>query len=629
MRKLVSLVAAGLLVGAITLAPDSAAFSDARPFRALAAGELAVEVTNSGDSVAPGQSLCPHPTLCTLRRAIELVNGESSDARYAITFAPAVFKPAAAGTIALLATSLPAIIRHGVTISGAGAGVVISGVALPAGQYAGLVLNGESAMIQGIRLQTFSGSCILANGVGALVGGVGEDSVTVANCQTGVEVRGRGSVVVGIRAGEANGEAAPVGTGVLVVAADVRVGSESPTGLANILSFAATGVRVGAQGAAVFSGVTVANNVFGKTSAGAVGSVNVGIDLRQPSKGTLVRANTIANATTGIRIAPDEAGLSVVDNQLAANRFEGIIGMAIDLNGDGITNANDAGDSDLGANGLRNHPVVTRAVQSRVSGTVGASCAGCLVHFYVAVHSAGGTRDYGGVPLPILPAIADQFGNFVFENPPVAPGQWVTALVTDLDGNTSEFGPSVRVGAGVVQCGNVSLFAGWNLAGFFGQNSMALGQAFPPELGLPSRVSSIHRLEAGVVATYATWLAATIANRTLDTLRPGEAYWFYSEGPATVSGGFSLSAPFPVQLTAGWNDFVYIGANGDVRDALASIANKYSQLYRWESGADGGHWLWYGDSTTPSWARGFEQLEACGAYVVRMTADATLNPLQP
>ena len=30
----------------------------------------------------------------------------------------------------------------------------------------------------------------------------------------------------------------------------------------------------------------------------------------------------------------------------------------------------------------------------------------------------------------------------------------------------------------------------------------------------------------------------------------------------------------PVQLKAGWNDFVYIGATADVRDALSSIAGK-------------------------------------------------------
>lgn len=623
-------MAIALLLGTVAFAADSRQLSDPRPYRAMAAGELAIEVTNVGDSVVPGQSLCPHATLCTLRRAIELVNAESSDARYVLTFAPVVFKVSEPATVAVLLTPLPPILRHGVTLSGIGAGVVISGANLPVGQHAGLVFNGESAMVQGMWLQNFTGSCILVNGVGAFIGGAGQETVNVGNCQAGVEVRGRGSVLVGVRAGEmADGSPAPLGTGIVVAAPDVRVGPESANGAPNVVGYATTGVRVGGPGAPVFSGVTIENNVIGRTSSGLAGSLSVGIDLRQPSKATVVRANVIANATTGIRIGPDESGLGVVNNHLTANRFEGIGGMAIDLNGDGITNANDAGDGDLGANGLRNHPVVTRAIQSRISGSVGASCSGCAVQLYIAVHSVGGTRDYGGLPVPILPAISDQLGNFAFESPPVAPGQWVTALVTDLEGNTSEFGPSARVGAGVVQCGNVALTAGWNLAGFFGQNSMALGQSFPPELGLPSRVSSIYRLEPGGVATYATWLAATGASRTLDTLKPGEAYWFFAEAAATVTGGFSLSAPFPVQLKAGWNDFVYIGATADVRDALASIAGKYGQLYKWENSDNGGRWLWYGDATTPSWARGFTRLEACGTYVIRMTVDATLTPLQP
>ena len=61
-----------------------------------------------------------------------------------------------------------------------------------------------------------------------------------------------------------------------------------------------------------------------------------------------MRANAISHATTGIRVAADEDGLGVVNNRLVANRFETITGLAIDLNGDGVVNPNDANDADTG-----------------------------------------------------------------------------------------------------------------------------------------------------------------------------------------------------------------------------------------------------------------------------------------
>jgi len=597
---------------------------------AHAEGELSVEVTNAGDSVVADQSVCPSPTLCTLRRAIELVNANVSGAPYRVSFSPTVFKPTEPVTIALLATPLPAVANAFVSIDGSSARVLIDGGDLPAGVHNGLVMNGPGSAVRGLIIGRFTAACLVVNGSNGAVGGtLATSAVTLGACETGLELRGSASIATNVRVGfGADGQAALVSTGILVTAPDVQVGTETPGGSPNVVGNATIGIRVGAPGATVFSGVLVANNTIGKSQGGAAAPVGVAVELRQPSKASVVRANAISHATTGIRVAADEDGLGVVNNRLVANRFETITGLAIDLNGDGVVNPNDANDADTGANGLRNHPVFLRAVQSRIAGNVGAPCLGCAVELYMAAHTPPGTRDYGAQPVPVAVALTDAAGSFIFENPPVAPGQWVISLVTDPEGNTSEFGPSTRVGAGVVQCGNAPLEVGWNHAGFFGQSTMGLGSAFPPELGNPSRVSAIYHLTDGT-ATFASWLSTTSVGRTLDTLAPGEAYWFYAEAKAVFSGGFSLSAPFPVQLKAGWNDFVYIGATADARDALSSIAGKYDQLYRWENSGDGGHWLRYGDDTTPSWARGFAQLEACGTYLVHMTQDANLTPLQP
>ncbi|MGH2608501.1 MAG: hypothetical protein ACRDHF_05370, partial [Tepidiformaceae bacterium] len=91
---------------------------------------------------------------------------------------------------------------------------------------------------------------------------------------------------------------------------------------------------------------------------------------------------------------------------------------------------------------------------------------------------------------------------------------------------------------------------------------------------------------------------------------------------------FSLTVPLPVALKAGWNEFVYIGASADVRDALASIAGKYTSVYRWSNAAGSSRWS-SNHAAIPDWAQGFTNLDACGAYSIFVTEDVTLTPLQP
>src|SRR5690606_21166692 len=135
----------------------------------------------------------------------------------------------------------------------------------------------------------------------------------------------------------------------------------------------------------------------------------------------------------------------------------------------------DDGDGDIGPNAWLNHPLITRATQSRIEGT---ACAGCEVQVYAAVHLPGGIGDFGSLPLPVGTITANAGGTFAVDSPPVSPGEWVIALAIDADGNTSEFGPANRVGAGAVQCGNLDLRAGWNHVGFFGPQTVILGDTF-------------------------------------------------------------------------------------------------------------------------------------------------------
>ncbi len=594
------------------------------------AAELIVEVTSIGDGIAPGDSVCPSTTLCTLRRAIEFVNADASEGTFVIRFPSAIFPPGEPATISVLASPLPPVTRPGVSIDGAGAGVILSGLSLgvPAD---GVVLTGDDGRLRGLTVRGFSGSCIVAAGARTRIGDLASPGAPVAagGCTTAVDVRGAESAVVHLRAGfEAfEGQLLGLGTGIQVSAAGVTVGAETQAG-ANYIGNATAGVRVGASGIPPFGGTRIVRNVIGENPASEPAPVSVAIELRQPSSNSIVEFNTLANAAAGVRVAADSAEGSVAGNTVRANRFHEISGLPIDLNADGEHNPNDAGDGDSGANTLRNHPLISRAVQSRISGTAGQSCAGCSVELYVTDHQPGARFDSELTPLAVGAAAADPLGAFAFENPPVVPGQWVTALVTDALGSTSEFGPSVRVGAGVVQCGNVTIGPGWNNAGFFGASSQSLGLVFPPEYGLPSRVTAIYGLIDGS-EEFSHWFAGTSMGRTLDSLAPGDAYWYEATAAFTLVGGFSLSGPFPVQLESGWNNLVYIGASADARDALASIAGKYTEVFRWETTPEGGRWLSYGSASTPSWARGFSRIDACSAYLIHVTEDVTLTPLQP
>jgi hypothetical protein len=92
---------------------------------------------------------------------------------------------------------------------------------------------------------------------------------------------------------------------------------------------------------AAFAGTRIAHNSIGRDQAAAPAPVTRGIELRQPSTGTLVSGAAIAYATTGISVAADVGGVSVTGNRFVQNTFQVLTGLAIDLNADWIANPND------------------------------------------------------------------------------------------------------------------------------------------------------------------------------------------------------------------------------------------------------------------------------------------------
>jgi hypothetical protein len=592
---------------------------------ANAEGPLTVEVTNSGDS---DSSVCPHATECTLRRAIELVNADASGHQYVITFAASAFPSGAPATVPVTGTPMPAIARDRVTVSGQNRGVLISGTLLgPGPGNNGLVVEGNDIIVSSVAIHDFSAACLVIAGARATAGGIGSGNA-VGGCDVGIRVSGADATVtansIGFRG--VGTVSAPVSIGVLVSAPGTMIGGTGP-GSGNRIGNAQVAVQVGTGEGSPFSGVTIAHNVVGKNVLELPAPVGKAVLLRQPSNGTVVQENLIANASKGIAVSGDVDGVSVTGNRFAENRFQSLTGLAIDLGDDGIRNANDPGDVDNGPNSMLNHPVIIRAVQAGVTGTAGVSCHGCLVNLYFAMHTPGSPNDYGTVPVPGGSTIADAQGNFAFPSPQVAAGQWLVAIVTDGQGNTSEFGPSTRVGTGVVQCPSEPLEPGWNHLAYFGP-AITLGTAYPANGAQAGAVSAIYKLVSGT-GLFQSWLGATTAGQTLFSLTPGDVYWFLADFAVEQPGGLTLTTPLPVVLKPGWNDFVYIGATADVRDALSSISGHYTEVYRFLNRGEDAGWQGWGNATTPDWARGFTEMTACATYQVFVLSEVTLTPLQP
>ncbi|MGE0598351.1 MAG: hypothetical protein AB7J35_00820 [Dehalococcoidia bacterium] len=592
-----------------------------RPALALTV-EHGVVVTNPGDVAGGSGAVCPDPAFCTLRHAIEVANLDAEPGTFEIRFDPDVFPSDAPVAITVGSSPLPTISREDVSIDGLGAGVAIVGTsgALSAAQN-GITATAAKFSLRNLQIRSFSASCVAATGEGAQIGGIGAGNV-LGGCANGVAVAGTNSTIAGNLVGfTPAGGADPVQTGVIVSAGSAKVGGPvSPAGAGNVIGFSDVGVFVGAGAGPAFTGVVIEGNTIGKRPNGEAAAVGVGVMLSQPSGLTAVRSNSIANSQTGIQVRPDQA-TSVVRNSFKFNTFEAIDGLAIDLGADGVRDANDEGDLDAGPNNLLNHPLITRATQLSVTGT---ACAGCEVQLYLADHEPGGATDFGTVPIPLGLATADGTGSFQVSNPAASASDWLVALATDPDGNTSEFGPPARIGSGAVLCGNVQLQAGWNHVGYFGSDTVALLDTFPvdPE----GSITAIFRTIDGT-DEWQRWYRGTAAERTLNTVQPGESYWFYATSPVTLAGGFSVSFPVPVELKAGNNDLTYLGATAHVLDALSSLGGAFKGLYRYNAAT--GSWDRFGDPGVPAWAQDFTTLEACGTYQVELDAPATLIPLQP
>lgn len=167
-----------------------------------------------------------------------------------------------------------------------------------------------------------------------------------------------------------------------------------------------------------------------------------GIRISQGPKQTVIggssaEGNVIANnGGCGVYITNDNCK----QNLISCNSFYNNGGLAIDLFSPGV-NSNDVGDSDDGANGKLNFPVISGIVQSGggvvVEGTLDTrQPEQCEVQLYRAAtdptgHGEG--RDY------LVSVTPSSNGDWSATLSGLSPNDYLTAIVIDAMGNTSEF----------------------------------------------------------------------------------------------------------------------------------------------------------------------------------------------
>jgi hypothetical protein len=157
--------------------------------------------------------------------------------------------------------------------------------------------------------------------------------------------------------------------------------------------------------------------------------------------GNIIKFNGGAAGTVGIRIT----GASAVRNKIRGNSISDNVALGIDLNGDGVS-LNDSGDGDGNANGTQNFPILYQAFTN--SGGIGVS--GNLnsianqsytIDFYrsASCDSSGYGEGNSFVGTFNVTTNSSSNGGFAGDLPAVPLGEFITAIVTDASGNSSEF----------------------------------------------------------------------------------------------------------------------------------------------------------------------------------------------
>ena len=299
----------------------------------LAIPDVTVNMTGDVSDALVGDGLCDTDLVstgeqCTLRAAVEEVNAGLG------TVDTINFSIGGGGqqtiTLDALNGALPPI-TESVTINGwTQPGHVDDPLIAIDGAGLGtlLDLDGGDSTVQGLALLNAGGAAIDVDGAG---------TSTVRGNWIGVDLDGVTP-------------AGPVGDGIVVqpAATGTTIGGTGPND-GNVVA------NAGDDGIHVMAAATdVVGNLVGTAPDGttAMGATADGVRV-DAATGVAIEGGTIANnGGNGVTVVNGADDVAVVGTTISANT-----GLAIDLGDDGPT-ANDVGDTDLGDNGLLNHPTV-------------------------------------------------------------------------------------------------------------------------------------------------------------------------------------------------------------------------------------------------------------------------------
>jgi VCBS repeat-containing protein len=313
------------------------------------------------------------------------------------------------------------------------------------GNLVGVDLTGKIALKNGLRGVEVSGSNNLiggdAPGAGNLISG---------NDQEGISLYGQTNMVLGNFIGTDVTGTQALGNrdGISVSSASGnRIGDTSESSRNLISGNRELGVFL------VGNGTTVQGNVIGTDLTGGIdlGNKLAGVYLRGSQNvvggQTSGAGNVIAFNGSGVLAESSSGSNAILDNAIYAN-----VALGIDLGYNGVT-LNDAGDSDEGANGDQNFPLLLSATtdnaQLTVRGTLNSTPGGTYrVEFFTDDELDPSGYGEGRTFLGAAEVTTDADGNAIFSAtlPPVPAGSFITGTATDLaTNNTSEFSAGVRV----------------------------------------------------------------------------------------------------------------------------------------------------------------------------------------
>lgn len=350
--------------------------------------------------------------------------------------------------------------------------------------HAGLFITASNCIVRGLAIGLFEDAVLVEGGSGVTVAGcflgTDETGLLPEDNNRGVSAIGANNIVIGgtdpadrnvissnAAAGidletcdgaqvqgnligpKANGGALGNGSGIYASsssAVSVTIGGPA-AGAGNVISGNdQNGVTLAL---AAGSAALVQGNLLGTDPFGSLPLGNVFAGIRVASSAATIgglglgEGNVIAyNGTAGVDVDNTASGVTIRGNSVFANAF------GIDLGFSGVT-PNDAGDTDTGANGLQNYPIIVSAQPVaggiRIQGVLHSKPSSTYdLDFYsngVCLDRPGGYLQ-GKTPLGTTQVVTDVNGNVAFDVTipgSIVLGDRVSATATDVQGNTSEF----------------------------------------------------------------------------------------------------------------------------------------------------------------------------------------------